>query len=548
MNEVNESHAPMVPVEHTCRRSRTAVWSLLCGALVMPRLVNAQTAQSSASPNDQQRVGPSSVPMAPLSVPPGISSPDGISGEPLSAEQAIQEALALNPSLNASQHDLRSAREQVRAEIGRYPFAVLADGGFTRSRSPQLRADDSVAASTMRTVDVSLALQKPFAAGGLAEVRATEQHFDRDILDVTVAPFLPAPSGHAATVRASLTQPFLRGYGTQVGEAELRAARTSQEGAEKTLARTRSALVRDVLTAYYELWYASRALEIDRASLELARRQEEQTRERVELGDLALSENLAFQTRSAELEESLVTSRLTLRQRSITLGQLMGGGPNRGSEEWIPTSTPPVSAEAPSLTMIEEAIASDSIELADLDAQLRTAQVRAEVAGDAVRPRVDATAYVQSNGVSTTLTNAWARAAGLEWWTAYIGVNVELPTDMSRQHALAAQANANVASLQAQLAASRNRIAADALAALSAVRAARDRLANAERTLAIAERAHAAAAGRFELGQAAAVSVQQAEEDLRRVRLRVTRARVDIAQQQVQLDHLSGKLERRYSM
>src|SRR5690606_28937404 len=255
------------------------------------------------------------------------------------------------------------------------------------------------------SLDTNLALQKPFDSGGTAEVRAAQQYFDRgDILRVTVSPFLPATSGHAASLRASFTQPFLRGYGTRNGEADLRAARTAREGAEKSLSRTRSALIRDVLAAYYELWYASRALEIDLASLELAREQERQTIQRVELGDLALAESLTFQTRTSELEESLVSSRLTVRQRSITLGQLMGSV-NQQADAWAPTSTPPVSAELPSLSVIEDAITNDSIELAEVEAQLRTAQVRAEVAGDALRPRVDGTAYLQTNGVSTALPN-----------------------------------------------------------------------------------------------------------------------------------------------
>jgi outer membrane protein TolC len=265
------------------------------------------------------------------------------------------------------------------------------------------------------------------------------------------------------------------------------------------------------------------------------------------LGELALSENLTFQTRSAELEESVVASLLTRRQRSITLALLMGDSDARAAE-WVPADAPSVPEDEVSLAVVEQAIANESIELSELELQLRTAQVRAEVAGDAVRPRVDGSAYIQTNGLSTELSNAWARAGTLDWWSAYVGVSVELPTDMSRQYALAAQANANVASLQAQLAARRNQVASDALNALSTARAARERLTTAERTLAIAERSQAAAAGRFELGQAAAISVQQAEDDLRRARLRVARARVDIALQRVQLDHLSGALERRYPL
>lgn len=541
-----------------CRRAgptsaRVAAYCLATSVLLNAAAVEAQepalqAAETAASNGQPTPPAPSvAEPSRPVAAAPSVA-PTSEPGETLSAEQAIARALANNPSLAANQQELRGAREQVRAETGRYPYSVLADAGFTRTQSPQLRADDSVAASTTRSLDVSVAAKKPFASGGSAEVRATEQYFDRDaLLTVTVSPFLPATSGHSASVRATVTQPFLRGYGTKVGEAELRAAQSAYKGTEKTITRARSALVRDVLTAYYELWYASRALEIDLASLALAEVQERQTIERVELGELALSESLTFQTRSAELGESVVSSRLLRRQRSITLATLMGS-PDGDAGAWLPADPPPVYDTEPDLSTIERSIADDSVELAELEAQLRTAQVRAEVAGDAVRPRLDGNAYLQTNGVSTNVGNAWARAASLDWWTAYVGVSVELPTDMSRQHALAAQAQANVASIQAQLTARRNQVAADALNAYSTVRAARQRLTSAERTLAIAERAHEAAVGRFELGQAAAITVQQAEDDLRRARLRVARARVDIALQQVQLDHLSGALEQRYPL
>jgi outer membrane protein len=463
----------------------------------------------------------------------------------LTLSEAITQALGGNPAISAAQYDEKAASQQLRAEIGRYPYAVLGDAGFTRTESPQLRADNSVASSTNRSVDASVALSKPFAFGGVAEVRATEQYFTRDILAVTVSPFLPASSGHAATLRASVSQPFLRGFGTDIGEVELRAARSNLESVGQTLTREKSALARDVSVAYYELWYAAKVLEIDHASLALAQEQERQTNERVELGQLAMAEILTFQTRSAELQESVVASKLALAQRSIALSQLMGvKGPL--ASEFSPSSEPYTQAELPGAAAVERAIASNSIELAQLEAQVRTNQVRAEVAGDASRPRLDGNAYIQSTGMSDNIPNAWRRAAGFDWWSAHVGVTVELPTDTSRQQALAAQANYNVLSAQAQLEATRQRVAADALTAIETARAARERLQSAERTLAIAERSFEAAKVRFELGQTVAITVQQAEDDLRRARLRVVRARVDIAQQQASIDHLTGVLAQRY--
>jgi hypothetical protein len=47
---------------------------------------------------------------------------------------------------------------------------------------------------------------------------------------------------------------------------------------------------------------------------------------------------------------------------------------------------------------------------------------------------------------------------------------------------------------------------------------------------------------RFELGGSLPIQVQQAEDDLRRAKLRVARARVDLVQEQTIVLHLAGRL------
>src|SRR5690606_16992951 len=96
------------------------------------------------------------------------------------------------------------------------------------------------------------------------------------------------------------------------------------------------------------------------------------------------------------------------------------------------------------------------------------------------------------------------------------------------------------------LRAAQNRVAAEAAVALSNGRAALARLQNARTTRTLAERSYEAAAERFKYGQTIAITVQQAQDDLRRARLRVARARVDLVQQSLNLQHLSGELVQRY--
>jgi outer membrane protein TolC len=122
----------------------------------------------------------------------------------------------------------------------------------------------------------------------------------------------------------------------------------------------------------------------------------------------------------------------------------------------------------------------------------------------------------------------------------------ELPLDDSRRNAERASAALGVRIADTNLKAARDRIASDALLAVAGERAARRRLALAERTLAVAEKNYEAERSRFELGEGIPIQVQTAEEDVRRAKLRVARARVDLAVSQLDLLHLSGRLVREY--
>ncbi len=92
----------------------------------------------------------------------------------------------------------------------------------------------------------------------------------------------------------------------------------------------------------------------------------------------------------------------------------------------------------------------------------------------------------------------------------------------------------------------RDRITAEAALSVTNERAASRRVVLAEKTQAVAEKAHAAEKARFELGQSLPIAVQQAEDELRRARLRVARAQVDLVQEQTVVLHLAGKLLSQY--
>jgi outer membrane protein TolC len=465
----------------------------------------------------------------------------GTALRPVSQAEAVRAALAKSPTLGSAELDVRSAKQQVLAEQGRYPYYLGADAGVTRSSSTQLRANDTVSSSSSRTIDAGVGVRRLFPFGTQAELRADGQYFNLDSPSSVTGATPFAASGYGATVRASVVQPLLRGYGRRVGEANLRAARAAQKVSERSLERTRSALVGDVLSAYFELWYASQVIDIESASLELAHEQLEQARQRLMMGAISQVDLLAFRTRAAELDEAVVSAELSRQQRSVTLSQLMGG---TVVTDLYAASAPGLPARAFNQQSVAKAMADDSVELADLKQQVELARTRAEVAGESWRPQLDLEAWAQSGGASTEFPGAWARAAQGSYWSAHGGLVFDVPLDSSAKHAEQMQAQLAVQSAEQQLRAARTRIGSDAASAIASQGAAAAKLNSATRTTSIAEQTYFAERERYQLGQTIAIQVQQAEDTLRRARLREARARVDAAQANLVLLHLTGELLR----
>ena len=466
-------------------------------------------------------------------------------GRPLAPREAVLAALRSNPALRSSQLDVARARQDVLAEEGRYPYVFGADAGYTRSVQPRLSAGDVVRSSSSSVYTVGTALRRTFPFGTSAEFRLQGDRFENDIADSGISS--PAVgSGYDVIARASVVQPLLRGFGTRVGEAGLRAARDSELVSDRSRQRATSLLARDVLLAYWELWFAGQAVNIDQAALQLAKTQEDEARARVEQGAMAPADVLTFSTRVAELEESVVLSDVERQRRSLELSRLMGST-GSATLEPIAVSEPPRPAPLAGRAELEAAVRSGSVELAESEAQARLARTRAEIAGEDARPRLDFDAFVQSEGVSENVPRAARRAGELNWITAHAGLTFELPLDSTAKNAQRASAQLAVQIADQNVQATRDRIATEAALALATESSALRRLELAQRTLSVTEKAYEAERARFELGQVIPLQVQEAEDDLRRARLGVARARVDLAEAQVATQHLSGRLLAEYA-
>jgi outer membrane protein TolC len=232
-----------------------------------------------------------------------------------------------NPSLRAAAAELEQASEAKRLEEGKFPYTFQADGNYTRSNTP-LWNGQSTQTSQGDTLVLGSQISRDFPTGTTATLRAAGQYSTSQYSTSTLESSALSTTGFFApyqtTLRLTLTQSLLSGYGTLVNQASLRAARISEQKQRKTLDRESSELLRDALLGYWEFWYNSKAVDIQVAALELAKAQQHEADLRVEHGQLAAADALKFRTQVATLTESLINAEAALSTSALELGRLVG--------------------------------------------------------------------------------------------------------------------------------------------------------------------------------------------------------------------------------
>jgi outer membrane protein len=370
--------------------------------------------------------------------------------------------------------------------------------GHTESSGGAAGSSDGLA------VDAGVLWTSPW--GTSVSAGASGSWYDTEVTGTTLGSPVRQPAlGVEARVEAG--QPLLRGAGLDVGEAELRSARLADVAARY-----------DVRTAYWELWYAQAALQVQEAAHELAVRQLAEAQARVDaLGTLADSEVLRFASAEASLAESLAQAEADRRARAVELGRLLDLSAEEAQalEAVEPGPTPPVPDSTAQVTELARGSSSTLLRLA---AQVAATREQADVAEDALQPRLDLTA-VFAVGESWA-GDDYAATRDRPYFTATAGLRLELPFHDDRAEAQLAEARYRTDAAQARLDEQARAVETEAATLLDRYRTAQQRLELALQSADVARRLAEAERGRVQLGLSTALEVVQAQEDQRSSELR----------------------------
>lgn len=474
----------------------------------------------------------------------GQSSPQA-----LREQDVVVRAVAQNPTLHVALLRASQSRYTVQAEEALFTPIFDASAGYTHTRSPSLVGSDGVRVGTSDVIDIGTGITKPFSFGTILSASLGAQRFLRSSgTDAALLGGGAIGPGYSLVGQLAVSHPLLRGSGNDLGLASLRQARLSQSASELSAQQTASALLSQVVSAYWELWYAAEVVRINQASRELALAQQEQAQQQVASGALAPASALPYSTQVAELDEAVLSSQTLVRQRELGLAQLLGDERGVGASLQAADAPVPPTADEPALGAATSDALESSYARKQLQAQLAVTKDQLKIAGDALRPRLDVDAYVQAQGLGNRrVPPALEQFGKMEAVSAHVGLTFETPLSSARRDAQVQAAVLSQHVAEKQIRELELELRSGVASAIAERRAARQRLELSAQTEKVALQQAEAERARFRAGGSIAISVQQAEDSLRQAQLRAQRARVDLVLADVRLAELRGQLLARYA-
>ncbi|UJR86134.1 TolC family protein [Sandaracinus amylolyticus] len=458
-----------------------------------------------------------------------VLSPDGVVS--LAAEQS--------PTLRAALLERRRASQLVLSEEARYTFVLGMDASLDIGDTPSLTSM-GVAQSYHEQVVLGAQLSRAFEWGMSMQLRvAGARQFRRAILLATIPTPIAIGPGYSFDVTLGVTQSLLRNGWERNGLATLRQARVELDAATASRNRAASELVRDALSAYWELWYARQALEVDVEARRVAERQHADANARRELGSVAGADVLSFARQLAAMEETVAAAEGELRARQLELGRVIGGDRSSALDPHDDAPALPAPRDADVIAIAIER----SPELFELEMQVRSAEEAERTAGAQLEPRLDLSGELGLHGMGyDDAGEPFAQVGRFAAVTGMISLEFEMPLDDAQRRAQLERASLAIEVAERRLEAARDRVRAEAATLLDRASVARRRLALADETVRIAEELARAEQERFELGASTPTVVLEAQSELRNAQRRRLRAMIDLVSADLQIAHATGEL------
>jgi outer membrane protein len=519
---------------------------------------------------------------------PAIPAPpdDGTSAEAAQARPArgmtlravLDAVVQQNPTLARSRSDVATAEADVLAAMGVDDWMLAVTGSWVSTRSERVEGEPFQTLSS-DSFAASAELSRELVTGGTLTLDLDGSYSDTTFgvisgPDTFVRYDASALSG---SLIASINQPLLGGRGKRIARAEQRRTRVARDAA--ALQREISAFdtIREVVRMYWELAYASRAVAIQRGSLELAREQLRITEAAVRARVSSPSEILAVRHAIAVREQTVMLAEVQVSELSLSLRRLAGLeiGPGEiditATDAFAAQPATPGTGAAPGAAPGQPATGQAPGQPApgaaaiDLDAAIErarttnprlalartstaTAEIAEELAEDALRPRLDFNAQAGPTGNATEAGETLRQIGTFQAYTA--GASLSYTSSFGQRQARGGsdRARADKQRARIDLADAERELTVSVVRAVDLVRMARKRIDVSELAVQLAEQNLASERTLFQAGEARNYDILARQDELAQALLSRERAIADYHQAVADLEALTGDLLPRHGV
>jgi outer membrane protein len=225
----------------------------------------------------------------------------------MTIEEVIYLTLAYNPDIVVTSFEPRLAFTDLYGAKGEFDPVLAGDVRYTETR--QAANPQTVAFGGITTVEQDVTN----ASASLSGVTPIGTQYDISLVaDREIGTFTGFMEDFSARLTLTVTQPLLRGFGTNARLARIRQARNTVGIAEAQLRLTVLNAVGEAIRAYWDLVGAIENLRVREESLANAQRLIDINERRLEIGTGAASEVLSSKAGAAARQSELISARTAI--------------------------------------------------------------------------------------------------------------------------------------------------------------------------------------------------------------------------------------------
>lgn len=466
----------------------------------------------------------------------------------ISLSQALERAVAGNLDLRRERVSIDIADARLLAAQGQFDVVLNGLVSFTRRPTP-LRTAQDISAGLDNTVIVDVGVSRALETGGSLRLAMRNDIVitDTPVKCGTVGLMREFCTDYNSNLGLVFTHPLLRGFGTEVTLARVRRERINNDIALLNRQTRAANVLRDVLTGYWELAFATQDLAIRRSAVELAREQLRVTQAQIDVGRLAPVDRAAVERAIGDRQQEVVLAEQNVFFRSLQLLNLVGAPVDATSPALLAADAPLISPREIDVPFELQQALDRNPQLRSLRMGIQLSEIDIETALSTVRPRLDFEGSVGTTGRGS-FQDTIEQTFGFENLTWSAGLRFELPVQnrTARGNARAAEASAEGARLDA---ASFELALRDLVLRLSSnVRTALQRVDLAKQTVGFAEQNLEAEKARFSVGRATNNDVLLRQQELKVAQIQIVRASVDVLASEAALAAVTGDVLERYGL